>query len=218
MYKAVVFDFDYTLGDSTNGIVMSVNHALDKLGYPEKSVEEIKPTIGLSLKNTFAFLTGKDSGDEPGLFAQYFKEKADLVMTDNTELYDGVTENISALKSRGYKIGVVTTKYHYRIEQILVRYDLVKWIDFIAGSDDVKIEKPDPEGLLLAAGHFGLGRENILYVGDSLVDAQTAQNASVAFAGVLTGTTKREDFEQYPFIYLGNDVKEVCQKILRKEI
>ena len=52
-YKAVIFDFDYTLGDCTNGIVFSVNYALDKLGYSEHNVSEIKKTVGLSLKETF---------------------------------------------------------------------------------------------------------------------------------------------------------------------
>lgn len=59
---------------------------------------------------------------------------------------------------------------------------------------DVKIEKPNPEGLLFAIQHLKVKHMEILYVGDSLVDVKTAENAKVKFAGVLTGTTTRDDF------------------------
>ena len=58
MYKAVIFDFDYTLGDSTNGIVLSINHALEKLGFQVQDTKSIQRTIGLSLKDTLFELTG----------------------------------------------------------------------------------------------------------------------------------------------------------------
>ena len=57
-YKAVIFDFDYTLGDCTEGIAASVNHGLKKMGYEAGELEDIRKTIGLSLKETFACLTG----------------------------------------------------------------------------------------------------------------------------------------------------------------
>ena len=49
-YKAVIFDFDYTLGDCTEGIAASVNHGLKKMGYEAGEMEDIRKTIGLSLK------------------------------------------------------------------------------------------------------------------------------------------------------------------------
>ena len=76
MYKALVFDFDFTLGDSAAGIAASINYALGRLGYPEKEMEAIKKTIGLSLKNTFTALTQNEDEREAHLFAGYFREKA----------------------------------------------------------------------------------------------------------------------------------------------
>lgn len=214
MYSAVVFDFDYTLGDSTNGIVLSINYALSKLGYGEKETETIRKTIGLSLKDTFTVLTGKEDENEAQAFSKYFKEKADMVMVDNTRIYPGVLESLQLLKVRGYKIGIVTTKYHYRIQQILEKYNATKLIDLIVGAEDVKIEKPSPEGLLWVVDKLGLDKKQVLYVGDSIVDAKTAQNAVMDFAGVLTGTTKKEDFLEYNNIFIVNDVNDVCRSIL----
>lgn len=214
MYSAVVFDFDYTLGDSTNGIVLSINYALSKLGYGERETEAIRKTVGLSLKDTFTVLTGKEDENGAQAFSKYFKEKADMVMVDNTRIYPGILESLQSLKARGYKTGIVTTKYHYRIEQILEKYGAAKLIDLIVGAEDVRIEKPNPEGLLWAVDKLGLDKKQVLYVGDSIVDAKTARNAVVDFAGVLTGTTKKDDFLEYNNILIGKDVNDVCRSML----
>ena len=215
--KAFIFDFDYTLGDSTNGIALSINHAMEQLGYPVRSLTDIRKTVGLSLKDTFFALTSDEDIEKAEQFATLFKQKADEVMVDNTELYSGVKDVLQKLKASGYKIGIVTTKYRYRIESILNKFDAKELVDQIVGGEDVKIEKPNPEGLLFAIAHFGLENEEVLYVGDSLVDAKTAANAQVNFAGVLTGTTTREDFSQYDFVYIGEDVESVYRFVIDED-
>ena len=213
-YRAILFDFDYTLGDSTNGIVLSVNYALEKLGHVQKSVEDIRKTIGLSLKDTYFALSGDNNLNEAMLFSKYFKEKADRVMVDNTDLYPNVKESLSSIRHKGCKIGIVTTKFHYRIQQILQKCNVPDLVDLIVGAEDVQIEKPNPEGLFLAVKQLGLLKEEVLYVGDSFVDAQTAQNAAISFAGVLTGTTTRGEFQNYPNIYIGDTVTETVDYVL----
>lgn len=214
MLKAIIFDFDYTLGDSTNGIALSINYALEQLGYAARNMEEIKRTVGLSLKETFFALTANDNSEKAEEFTKLFKIKADSVMVDNTELYPGVKEVLQKLKENGYKIAIVTTKYHYRIEQILDKFDANALIDMIVGAEDVKIEKPDPEGLLWTIEHLELAKDEVLYVGDSLVDAKTAENANVNFAAVLTGTTTKEDFENYNSVYIGENVPAIYEYAL----
>lgn len=209
MLKAVVFDFDYTLGDSTNGIALSVNYALEKLGYQVRELDEIKKTIGLSLKATYETLTGNENAKEAEKFTLLFKEKADEVMVANTRLYDGVKEILQKLKNEGYKTAIVTTKFHYRIEQILNKFDAMYLIDLIVGGEDVKVAKPSPEGLLWAIEHLSVSKEEVLYVGDSLVDAKTAENAGGIFAAVLTGTTTREEFAQYKNVFVGENIADI---------
>ncbi len=209
MFKAVIFDFDYTLGDSTKGIALSVSYGLERLGHATRGLEEIRKTIGLSLKDTYVALTGRTDEQEAKQFAAYFKEKADQVMVDHTELYPGVMEVLQKLRTDGCRTGIVTTKFHYRIEQILSKFNAPHLIDLIVGAEDVKIEKPDPEGLLWTIGKLGIDRDEVLYVGDSLVDAKTAANAKVQFAAVLTGTTTREAFADYNHVLIAEDIPEV---------
>lgn len=90
-----------------------------------------------------------------------------------------------------------------------------KLIDIIVGAEDVKIEKPNPEGLRCIIERLNLEKDNVLYVGDNLVDAQTAQNAGVDFIGVLTGTTDRQDFEKYNFSYIGKNILDIYNFILK---
>lgn len=217
MLKVIVFDFDYTLGDSSKGIALSINHALEKLGYTAKNMDEIKRTIGLSLKETYFLLSGNENLKEAELFVKFFKEKADDVMVENTVFYPGVLETLLKLRENGYKIAIVTTKFHYRIEQILRKYNACGLIDFIVGAEDVKVEKPNPEGLLWVIDYFRVEKKDVLYVGDSIVDAKTAENAKVKFAAVLTGTTSRADHESYSNVYVGMNVTDVFTNVLSLE-
>ena len=212
MYKAVIFDFDYTLGDSTNGIVLSINYALEKLNLKTQETKTIQKTIGLSLKDTLFELSGIQDDEAVRKFTEYFKEKADEVMVDNTRFYEGALEIMEKLGSEGRLLGIVTTKYHYRIEQILAKNNARNVIDVIVGGDDVKKEKPDPEGLLAAIDKLNVSKDQVLYVGDSIVDAKTAQSAGVDFVAVLTGTTKREEFLNYAHEAVEESVRELHSK------
>lgn len=201
-YKGLIFDFDYTLGDSTEGIVASTNYALQRLGYNPADRESIRKTIGLHLEEMYKILVnaqgieGKVS--EEAEFARLFIERADEIMTEMSSFYPGVLELMEQWKEQGYKLAIVTTKYRYRIQSILEKYRKADLFDIIMGGDNVKHPKPDPEGILEVLAQWGMSKEDVLYVGDSLVDAKTAQAAGVKFAGVTTGTTTKEELGNYP--------------------
>ena len=105
-YKAVIFDFDYTLGDCTEGFAASVNEGLKNLGYEAGELEDIRKTIGLSLKETFACLTGSRDQEEAERFSIYFKEKSDQVMVEHTRLYPAVRPVFEELRRQGSRIGI----------------------------------------------------------------------------------------------------------------
>mgnify|MGYP002469793880 CR=1 FL=1 len=209
MKKVMIFDFDYTLGDSTNGIIASINFALEKMNLKPAPEDRIVKTVGLSLEEIYEVLTGRSDSGEMETFKQYFREKADEVMVNNTKLYGGIKEVLEQVHSKGCKTAIVTTKYHYRIKQILAAHQMEHLIDSIIGVEDVKKPKPDPEGVWNIKEQFGVSLEDILYVGDSLVDAKTAQGAGVDFIAVLTGTTAAEDFQEYPYLKILNSAAEL---------
>ena len=193
----VIFDFDYTLADSSRGIVESVNYALLRLGLPQVTPQRICSTIGLSLPAVLDELVGSQYAGLSDAFSKFFIQRADEVMVDRTVVLDGVPETLRILKGQGLSTGIVSTKFRRRIESIFRRENLLDWIDIIVGSEDVSVHKPDPEGLLLAVKHLGNRPGGCLYVGDSVVDAQTAASAGVRFVAVLSGVTPPEHFSLY---------------------
>ena len=208
-YKAIIFDFDYTLGDSTNGIVLSTNHGLEYLGYGKAELFDIKKTIGFTMKNSYKALTKDDKEDNAIIFAQKFIEKADDIMLENTYMLPYVEDVLKNLKEIGIKTGIVTTKFHYRIDQILNKFNITADIDMVIGADDVKVEKPDPEGLNAMISKMKLLKEEVLYIGDSIVDAETAKRADVDFVAVTTGATSKEDFENYVCVDIISDMSKL---------
>lgn len=208
-YSIYIFDFDYTLGDATNGVVESVNFALTKMNLPICKKDDIRKTIGMPLPETFTYLTKIEEPEQRIQFVKLFKEKADEIMTENTALYVDTVNVLSYLKSKEIKTGIVTTKYHYRIIEILSKFQINHLIDVIVGGEDVKNAKPNPEALLTAIQKLNAHKENVVYVGDSIIDAKTANNANVDFIAVTTGTTEKNEFLRFPHITVISTLSEL---------
>jgi phosphoglycolate phosphatase len=197
-FQAVIFDFDYTLADSSRGIVACTNHALGALALPPAPPEAIRPLIGLTLADMFLALAEVSQARRAPDFVRLFAAHADQVMVELTVIYEGVPTALAALKARGLKLGIVSTKFRYRIETTLRRANLLDAFDIIVGGEDVAAHKPAPDGLLMAIAKLQSTLASTLYVGDSVTDAQTAQRAAVPFAAVLSGVTLRESLASYP--------------------
>ena len=101
-------------------------------------------------------------------------------------------------REKGIKTGIVTTKLSFRIREILAKYAANDLVSVIVGESDVSHPKPHPEGILLALSSLDTSPQDAVYVGDTVVDAQAARDAGVAFIGVTTGSTPREAFFAYP--------------------
>ena len=193
LYKVYLFDFDYTLADSSRGIVMCFRNVLERHQHTGITDDEIKRTIGKTLQESFSILTGITDADTLEAYKKEYVKEADVHMTVNTFLFPETEEVLTRLKTRGAKIGIISTKYRYRIMELLSKKLPSNFLDIIVGGEDVKEPKPSPEGVLLAIKEFGCNKEEVLYIGDGIVDAETAQSAQVDFAGVLHGATTREE-------------------------
>ncbi len=207
-FQTVLFDFDYTLADSSRPVFECINFALDGLGLPTVTYDRACTTIGLSLGDTLVQLAGEKHSHLSDEFLKLFLEMADRVMVEKTVLFEAVPETMVKLKDQGQAIGIVSTKYRYRIESILARYDCHGLFDVIIGGEDVVEHKPDPRGLLAALERLKSGTECV-YVGDSLVDAETAERADVDFVATLTGVTPKADFNGYSALGIINHVSEL---------
>jgi phosphoglycolate phosphatase len=207
--RAALFDFDYTLADSSRGAVECINFAFAEMGLARHSPEMICRTIGLSLDDTFIALAGDQHAFRCDEFSRLFVQRADQVMADLTVVYESVLPSIVTLRENGLRLGIVSTKFRYRIEQILERENLLQCFDVVIGGEDVEHHKPHPEGLLKAIERLRCSPESVVYVGDSTADAEVAKRAGVPLVLVLSGVTPREDFAGYEVIGLLESLSEL---------
>ncbi len=205
MVKAVLFDFDFTLADSAGAIVECLGYALKQSNLKVPTRKLMLSTIGMTLPDTFKLLAPGADFQE---LVKLFKERADQIMVDRTQLYKTVANIIKLIKGHGVSLGIISTKYRYRIEEVLEREKLLPYFDIIIGGEDVINHKPDPEGLNLAIRQLQCANDSVIYVGDSIIDAMTAHAAKVRFVGVTTGTTRKKDFQSfYPIAVINNLAK-----------
>ena len=204
--QAIVFDFDYTLADSSRGVIACFNFAFGRLGLPLADDALIRQTIGLTLHDALVMLGGKEYSRYTDEFTRLFVERADEIMADNTQLFDIVPETIAVLRDFGIRLGIFSLKYRYRIETVLKREHLLDTFEVIIGAEDVSEHKPNPTGFLMALERLNCVRENCLYVGDSVTDAKTAQRADTDFIAVLSGVTPQTAFEDYDVYAILEDV------------
>jgi phosphoglycolate phosphatase len=195
--RGILFDFDYTLADSSRAVVECVRVAFDSMRIPQPPADAIRRTIGLSLPETFRVLSGQDGDTRVEEFRSYFRARSNEIMVDWTEFLPGTARVLEELGRRPLKLGIVSTKYRFRIEATLCRDGLESFFETIVGGDDVAECKPNPSGLVMAAASLGLGVDELIYVGDSVTDAEAARRAQMPFAAALTGPTREEEFDSY---------------------
>ena len=214
-YKGVFFDFDYTLGDSTAAILIGYQRGFSAMGWPEPELEQVRPTIGMTLMDGYRLLTGDEDPERGREFYHRFQvavgEQGDdtRIMEEKSVLLPGAAELLANLKEQGRAVAIVSTKLSVTIRRIFARNGVDHLPDMVVGGEDVSRHKPDPEGLNLVMSALGLRPEEVLFCGDTVIDAQAARNAGVDVCAVLNGTTPREAFFDYPHVYIAADLPEV---------
>lgn len=216
-YQGVLFDFDYTLGDSTVPIVMGYQRSMEQMGWPAPTAEQVKPTIGFTLMDGYTMLTGDKDAQRRQEFYRRFQEnvgekaleRGERAMVERTRLFPGTAELLTALREAGVHTGIVSTKLGSTIVQIFRFNGLEDALELVVGGGDVQRPKPDPQGLNGAMARLGLRPEEVLFCGDTTIDARTAQAAGTDFCAVLNGVTPAEDFAPLPHVHIAPDLREL---------
>ena len=137
-YKTYLFDFDYTLADSSRGIVKCFRIVLTRHQYLTVTNEAIKRTIGKTLEESFSILTGVTDPAQLEAFRQEYRKEADVHMNVNTRLFPDTLSTLKELKQQGARIGIISTKYRFRILSFLEEYLPKDFLDIIVGGEEVK--------------------------------------------------------------------------------
>ena len=196
MIKGIIFDLDGTLLNTLNDLADSVNHVLRSNNMKERTVDEVRRFVGNGIP-TLMKRAAEDGTDEKTLkkitdeMLLYYKDHA----RNKTAPYEGIPELIRELNAMGIKTAVVTNKAE-NAAKILCDSMFGNVFTAVIGDNGVSPLKPAPDNVLRAIDKMQLKKENILYVGDSDVDMETAKNAELISVGVLWGFRDREILEK----------------------
>lgn len=207
----VIFDLDGTLLNTLEDLRDSVNVMMRRHGYPEHSLEQIRNFVGNGVGNLIArsIPHGRDNGSFDRIleeFRDYYTKHCRI----KTKPYEGVPEMIKTLSERGYKIAIVSNKNDAAVKELNEIY-FSRYTDAAVGDRAGVKRKPAPDLVFLALDEIGSERERAVYIGDSDVDYDTAQNSGLDCILVSWGFRDRELLESFPEAVVVDD----CAEILR---
>ena len=199
-WDCYLMDFDFTIADSSRGIVKCFNSAFDLMGLPTCSNDSIRKTIGMSLSEAFVLLQHTSNSIWLDEFNFHFHNLSSKIMVESSVLYRNVSRFLRWSKKHRIATGIVTSKDAFTVKAILRKNDCEEYVDAIIGEDEVAHTKPDAEPLITAMEVLCAKKDSTVFIGDCLIDAEAANNAQVDFVAVLTGCTSKEDFQNcgYP--------------------
>ena len=208
-YDAVLFDFDYTLGDATASIYEGFRHGFSQMGYPVPTVDAVRGTVGRLLEDAFTDLTGEADRGKRKEFYCLFVGHVEHIQAETTVLLPGAEDLLRTLHAKGVKLGVVSSKRSGILKETLEALGVLNCFAYIVGGEQVQAPKPDPQGLNEGIAALGADKARVLYCGDTTIDAGTAQNAGVDFCAVMEGVTPQAAFAPYPHVHIAPDLKDL---------
>ena len=191
-FDTVLFDLDGTLLDTLEDILAAANYTLREMGYPERTLTEMRRFVGngAEMQVRRAFGAGADEALIQRALIRY-KAYYAAHCREKTRPYDGVPELLAELKRRGYRLAVVSNKPDEAVRPLAAQY-FDGLMEAAMGETAQRRRKPAPDMVNDAIAALGADRSRAVYVGDSEVDIETARNAGIPCISVCWGFRDRE--------------------------
>ena len=190
--KCVIFDLDGTLLYTLEDLYIATNYALEQVGRDKRSLDEVRNFVGNGVAKLIERAMGENSSqDEIQKCLEIFKEYYSKNAQKHTRPYDGIIELLKYLKKSGIKIALNSNKYDAAVKSLSRKYfdDLV---EIALGESNNCPKKPDPTGVEKILKYFNCNKDSAIYIGDSLVDIQTAKNAKIPCISVSWGYCNKD--------------------------
>lgn len=211
MKKLVIFDLDGTLLNTIADLAYSTNHALRSNGFPEHPLADYPFFVGNGINKLFerALPEGEKTEANVGKIRQAFLPYYDTHNTDYTVPYPGIPELLAQLQAGGCRLAVASNKYQRATEKLIACYfPSIRFAAVLGQREGIPV-KPDPAILQTILETAGVAKEEVLYVGDSGVDMQTATNSGVTSVGVTWGFRPRRELEENGADYIVDTAEEI---------
>ena len=198
MKSYVIFDLDGTLLNTIDDLAAATNHAMRELGYPPHGLWVYPNMVGNGGRKLIERALPDDARSEKTVndalaaFRAYYDEHC----CDATRPYNGIPELLEELSARGVNLAVTSNKYEAAVTRIIAHYFPSANFRAVLGNVDNMPRKPDPSIVFKALGMCPTPKAEVLYVGDSGVDMETARRACVESVGVTWGFRPITELQQ----------------------
>ncbi len=234
-HRAVLFDLDGTLADTLATIANVANFALRSLALPEHPIAAYKQFVGDGIvelcwrvlprggEATGAIGGAGDRLVTPQADDRHTAERlalhAELLARararyathylDGARLYGGIAELLAALAQRGARLGVLSNKPDALTKRSIEGLGIAAYFTVIAGQRDEQPPKPDPAGAFAIAQELGVAPSEVLYVGDTSTDMETARRAGFAAVGVRWGFRSEQELVEHGARWIVSHPREI---------
>jgi len=183
--KAVLFDLDGTLVDSSEAIIKAVEKALELKGLTCDRAK-VARMIGLPLENIFGVLAPNLPEEEIWQLVHEYRKYYMAHHLENTTIHPSAQMVLRKLKAKGFKLGIITTKYREPVMDVLSHFGIAELFDVVVTGYEVIKHKPAPDIVLEGARRLKVDPKQCVVVGDSPLDVQAGKQASSFTIGVAS--------------------------------
>lgn len=212
MKKLVIFDLDGTLLNTIADLAQSTNHALQTLGYPTHEESAYNLMVGNGINKLFERALPEAERTEENVLRirREFIPYYDAHNADKSSPYPGIPELLSQMQEQGIQLAVASNKYQSATQKLITHYfPHIRFIAIFGQREGISV-KPDPTIVTDILDIAKVAREEVLYVGDSGVDMQTAANAGVTACGVAWGFRPRTELETFNPEYIVDEASAIA--------
>lgn len=180
MKKLCIFDFDGTIFDSLTDVAKCFNKTFEYLGYEKLDLEFFKESLGGNVDQIISLiLKDKNNPENIELVKNTYEKIYNNDLKENTKLYDGILEVLLQLQKEDYILAINSNRNPKSIKEFINKYAAdINFVD-IQGHVDRNPSKPHPYGVNVIMSKANVTNENTIYIGDSITDIKTAENANV---------------------------------------
>lgn len=211
MKRLVIFDLDGTLLNTIADLAHSTNYALNKSGFPTHEIEKYNFMVGNGINKLFerALPEGEKTEENILRIRKEFIPYYDVHNADDSLPYPGITDLLQYLQSSGIQIAVASNKYQSATQKLVAHYfPNIRFVAVFGQREGVNV-KPDPTIIHDILDITHVAKKDVLYVGDSGVDMQTAIDAGVTACGVTWGFRPRTELEEFCPNHIVNNAEEI---------
>ena len=199
----IIFDLDGTLLNTIDDLGYACNYALEQTGYPTHRIEDYPRMVGNGINNLIRRALPESERTEENILRvrAHFVPYYNTHNCDYTRPYEGIPALLATLKAQGHRLAVASNKYQAATEKIVSHF-FPGIFDVVLGERESIPRKPDPQIVYDILSTFNVQlhdfsqlstlNSQLIYLGDSLVDRDTAANAKVPFVACSWGFVSRE--------------------------